>query len=158
MVSDPVALIFDYLERQPITVRDNIYGIITYSFLGEEGMPGEEALPDGFVAAFKKAIESVFESTGPITRVRKIVMMMALIDYDMERRISKLEDAFEYLPSDTEIPPALQKLSLEAPLRRKHFQRAAAEWKKLRRSTLSFEALREFEATLWATSSRMSSA
>jgi hypothetical protein len=137
----PSAIISDYLARQPATIKENLVHQIGILFIRR--FPATKETLKGFLDnAANDALNPEEESLA----IGGAVLVAAALDHILTRKAppgNRLEQIAKKMDS-----PILMKLALQDPIKRRHLDAARDEWSRLRKSTLSAEALHKYEATL----------
>jgi hypothetical protein len=131
----PRELILNFLAHQPDTIRDTLYFQVGFSLHDESFSPDLD---------FKEIIEKFLTRHQGLRGVARAIQVIALLDYLFTRPRDRFERTLA-AQMPPEIRASMKKVILQIPLRRKHFESAEAEWRKLRQSDLSFEALQQSE-------------
>jgi hypothetical protein len=136
--------ILAFIERQPESIRDILYFAIVFGLTDKL----VESWLDLSLGGLKGKAEGLLAPHGRLLMVYRALYAMASLDFLFSRPHDAFERAVECMSADEVASSNVKRALLQDPLRRKHFERAEAEWRALRQSSLTFEALHGFEETL----------
>ncbi len=139
----PPEIILSFIARQPKPIQENLYFVMCQPF--RDDIEDDVAWPE---VDLVKLAETVLSEKRGLSGFARTQFAIAAIDYHLDRPHDDPERAFEHMPEQAKESPALKKFYLGAPLRRKFYEAAQAEWLSLRQSALSFSALRVYERNL----------
>ena len=142
--------ILAFIERQPESIRDILYFTIVFGLTDRLA----ESWLDLSLGGLKGEAEGLLAPFSTLLVVYRALYAMASLDFLFSRPHDAFERAVEYMSADASESSNIKRILLQAPLQKKHFERADAEWRALRQSSLTFEALHSFEDTLMAPSLR----
>ena len=138
----PSAVISDYLARQPATIKENLVHQIGLLFIRRYPAT-KEALKEFLDNAANDALNPEEE----LLAIKGAVMVAAALDHILTRQTVSYGNRLEQIAAKMD-SPILMKLALQDPIKQRHLEAARDEWSRLRRSTLSAQALHKYEATL----------
>jgi hypothetical protein len=137
--SDPRKVIASFLSGLPTTIRTEALLFVILYAAGIDPPDDKNRFED---------IAQNYLTTSGIEAISAVICAAAVIDFSLERFVSKLdvaEAAFRKMRDQFPENRALEQAHLSFPLRQRHLEKALADWRNLRATKLTPQKLRDFE-------------
>ncbi len=133
---DPAKQVLEFINRQPPTVRESLHRNLVASSKGDQIL---------LSAPVEELVLEVLNKGDEITSFWRCIHAIGVIDFIFTRDFKSTEQFQSRIPEEyLAQSPMMRQLVLEAPLRRRYFEQAAAEWRELRASSLSPEVFHQY--------------